>query len=135
MTDKRIFLIHKRVCLAAGRVCLPAIGERWKAALGRFTKEEVLAAIAAWRAQQEPVQGSLVAKGKSRELPDPAQLRTWIIERRAQEYEVSEPVQRRRREIEEFWRIADERGLTEAEIAVKWPSYVGTRPKPQEDAA
>ena len=111
MTDKRIFLIHKRVCLAAGRVCLPAIGERWKAALGRFTKEEVLAAIAAWRAQQEPVQGSLVAKGKSRELPDPAQLRTWIIEQRAQEYAVSEPVQRRRREIEEFWRIADERGL------------------------
>ena len=137
MTDKRILLIHKNVCRAAGRVVLPAIAERWKAALGRFTKEEVLAAIAAWNTQHEPAQGRLVGKSKSGLLPEPAELRAWILEQRNKAYEASESVQARRREIDHFWRLVDERGITEAEIAERWPSFLGTRPKPQsqEDAA
>jgi hypothetical protein len=135
MTEKRILAIHRSVCIAAGRIVLPAIGERWKAALLRFTKEEVLAAITAWRAQQEPAQGSLVGKRKSRDLPDPADLKAWILEERRKAYAQSKAVAKRRLEIDEFWRVADERGFTEQEIREKWPSYVGTRPKAEENAA
>jgi hypothetical protein len=138
MTEKRILAIFKSVCVAQGRIIDPTVGEKWRAALMRFTREEVLEAIKAWRLTVEPAQGSLLAKRpRGGPLPTPAELWARILAERERAYQAGAQAQRRRDEIEEFWRIVDERGLTEQEIRDKWPSYVGTRPKPknQEDAA
>lgn len=137
MTEKRILAIFKSTCIAAGRIVDPTVGDTWKASLVRFTREEVLQAILAWYRATDPAQGTLLGKPKGGALPAPAELRTWILATREKACQAGAEAQRRRDEITEFWRIADERGFTEQEIREKWPSYVGTRPKTQdqEDAA
>jgi hypothetical protein len=41
MTEKRIAIIYRSTCVAQGRIVDPAMGARWRAVLGRFTREEV----------------------------------------------------------------------------------------------
>jgi hypothetical protein len=67
-------------------------------------------------------------------MPTAEDLRARILAVRESAYQTGDDVARRKREIEEFWRVVDERGITDAEIAERWPSYVGTRPGKQDAA-
>jgi hypothetical protein len=135
MTEKRIAMIFRSTCIAQGRIVDPVMGARWRTVLGRFTREEVLAAIAAWRGAVEPPQGTLLGKRKTGLMPTAEDLRARILAVRESAYQAGEDVARRNREIEEFWRVVDERGVSDEEIAERWPSYVGTRPAKREDTA
>ncbi len=133
MTEKQLLKIYKKACAAAGRREDPLASTAWQDVLQNFSIEEVTAALSTWWNDTEPVQGSLIPRGST--MPRPADLKARIFKARDAAYQNSAEAKRRRREIEEFWRVADERGLTEQEIREKWPSYVGTRPKAEENAA
>lgn len=133
MTEKQLLAIYKKACAAAGRREDPLASAAWQDVLQAFSKDEVTEALSAWWNDTEPTQGSLIPRGST--MPRPADLKARIMRARNEAYLRSADVQRRRREIEEFWIIADERGWTEQEIRERWPSYVGTRPKPKEQAA
>jgi len=136
MTERQLSAIYKSACAAAGRLTDPMASAGWKAVLLHFSREEVTAALDTWWNDTEPVQGSLVGRPRGATMPKPADLKACIRRARERAYQGSAEVQRRKQEIREFWRIADERGMTDEEVREKWPSYVGTRPKArQEDAA
>jgi hypothetical protein len=128
MNEKQLLGIYKSASAAAGRQMDPAASASWKAVLERFPKDEVTAALEAWWNDTEPIQGSLLAKPRGATMPTPADLKARVLKARDQAYQASAAAQERRRQIEEFWRIADERGFTEQEIREKWPSYIDTRP-------
>jgi len=130
MTEKQLLAIYKKACAAAGRREDPLASAAWQDVLQVFSREEVTAALSAWWNDTEPTQGSLMPRGST--MPRPADLKARIMRARKEAHLRSADVQRRLREIEEFWIVADERGWTEQEIRERWPSYVGTRPKPKE---
>jgi hypothetical protein len=136
VTDKQLLALYKSACAAAGRSMDPAASASWRAVLGRFTNIEAMTALEVWWNDTEPIQGSLLGKPRGATMPTPADLKVRIVAARERAASTGAAAERRRRQIEEFWRIADERGITEQEIREKWPTYVGTRPAPrQEDAA
>ena len=132
MTEKQLLAIYKLACATAGRREDPAASAGWKDVLQRFSKEEVTTALSDWWNDTGPAQGSLVPRGST--MPRPADLKSRILRARDEASQNSAQARADRERIEEFWRIADERGFTDEEIRRKWPSYVGTRPAPRQEA-
>jgi len=131
MTEKQLLAIYKRACAAAGRREDPLASPAWQDVLQAFSRDEVTAALSTWWNDTESTQGSLIPRGAT--MPRPADLKARIMRARREAYQNSAQAHADRERIEEFWRIADERGFTEQEIRERWPSYVGTRPKPRDE--
>ena len=129
MTERQLLAIYKSACAAAGRREDPAASASWKAVLQRFTREEVQAALSSWWNDTEPAQGSLVPRGST--MPRPADLKARIYKARAEAAQNSAEARRQRQWIVDFWNFVDDRGITDEEVRERWPSYVGTRPKPK----
>ena len=132
MTEKQLLAIYKKACAAAGRREDPLASAAWQDVLQAFSRNEVSAALSGWWNDTEPTQGSLIPRGST--MPRPADLKSRILRARDEASQNSAQARADRERIEEFWRIADERGFTDEEIRRKWPSYVGTRPAPRQEA-